>query len=85
MGGESSHAQIIGSVAAYGKGINPGRTAAAQIALALGKMRRHRNQADYHLSTTVDASDSEEVILRAEAVLSWCAEVVKKRDEAASG
>lgn len=82
IGAESSHMQIIGSASAYGKGVNPGRSAAAQIAQALGRMRRHRNQADYHLDTTLEHSDSDDVIKRAEAVLAWCEEVVRKRAEA---
>lgn len=79
MGNESSHSVVIGRATAHGKGANPGRGAAAQIAHMLGKLRRQRNEADYDVGDDfIDAQQCEAVLLRAAEVLRLCQEVAQK-------
>lgn len=79
MGHESSHAEIIGRATAHSKGVNPGRSAAAQIAFKLSKLRRLRNAADYDIGQAfLRPQDCQAALLRAQEVLSLCEEVVQK-------
>ncbi|MEY4980455.1 MAG: hypothetical protein RLZZ352_2725 [Pseudomonadota bacterium] len=79
MGNESSHAEIIGRATAHSKGMNPGRSAAAQIALQLSKLRRLRNAADYDISEPfLRPQDCQAALLRAQEVLRLCQEVTQK-------
>jgi hypothetical protein len=82
IGNESSHAEIIGRATVHSKGSNPGRSAAAQIALKLGKLRRMRNAADYDIDKAfISAQECEAVLLRSQEILSLCEEVAQKLAE----
>jgi len=79
LGQESSHAVISNSAQAYGRGANPGREHASTIALWLPKMRRARNNADYHLNTVCTPQDAQGVLARALAVLNLCDKIRSRR------
>ena len=83
MGNESSHAEIISRATIHGKGLNPGRGSAAQIAIKLGKLRRLRNDADYAIGVpSITAQDCETVLLRSQEILDLCQDVQTKVGEA---
>lgn len=75
---ESSHSKIIGRVDVYRKGANPGRTEAAKIYQLLPRMRRDRVTADYFLNEEVSATNSAEALVRSEAVMQYCDDLVRK-------
>lgn len=77
--GESSHAEIIGRVVRYSNGINPGRASASFIAKLLPRLRRSRNQADYHLNGSITRPEVAETLERVRAVLEKCDDVARKR------
>lgn len=79
IGNESSHAEIIGRATAHGKGLNPARSAAAQIAMKLSRLRRLRNAADYDLGDqSLSAQECEVVLLRSQEVIDLCQTVAQK-------
>lgn len=79
IGNESSHAEIIGRATAHGKGLNPGRSAAAQIAFKLSKLRRQRNEADYDIGgASLCPQGCQAALLRAQEVLNLCQEIAQK-------
>ncbi|MDP3627238.1 MAG: hypothetical protein Q8S12_11615 [Hydrogenophaga sp.] len=81
---ESSHAVVINSVVAYSRGANPGREDARVIAQSLPKMRRLRNDADYHLELVCTAAQAESVLTRALDVLDRCDNIRTRRAAAAA-
>ncbi len=83
--GESSHAEIIGRVTAYGNGLNPGRSEARTIAQVIPGLRRLRNRADYRVEEAFTADDCRGVIERAGRVLALCQDVINKRSTAQPG
>lgn len=82
IGEESSHSVIIGGALTYGRGANPGREAATFVAKLLPRMRRERNNADYHMQLNIGRAEAVAAISRAEQILEKCAEVVGRRSKA---
>jgi hypothetical protein len=81
-GGESSHQKIIDRAVVHGQGPNPGRSSAISVAKLLPKMKRTRVKADYHLGDTVAPDECNEAILRAEAAIEACDDVLQKLAQA---
>jgi uncharacterized protein (UPF0332 family) len=78
--GESSHAEIIGRVTAFGNGIGPGRSDAALIAKLMPRLRRRRNDADYRLNEEVKKDEVCKILDRAKEVIDRCANVVRLQE-----
>lgn len=79
LGQESSHAVISNSAQTYARGPNPGREDASIIAMWLPKMRRYRNNADYHLNTVCTPNEAQSVLARALQVLDLCDKIRARR------
>lgn len=75
LDGESSHAEVIGRVAAFGASLEAGRTDAAVIAKLLPQLRRQRNNADYRFELDFEKPEVQNFVRKAKFVIEKCAAV----------
>lgn len=81
-GGASSHERIIARAQLHGKGANPGRSYALNVAKLLPKMKRARVKADYELDVVFTKIECDDVVIKAESVLAFCDEIELKINQA---
>ena len=69
---EGSHAFVIRRAHKYSQGPNPGRREAAQIVLAMKRLKDQRNHADYSLDLCYESRDREDALQRVAVILGYC-------------